>query len=241
MKKMEAAIEQHVLYQILNAPLRFYPFPHVYVEDVFPYEYYAKLRQHRPKRDEYRSLQDLNRISKTKYTQRTLFPLEKERIHHLPEPKKTFWEHFAQRFGSEEFMMGVMHYFAEEIEEQHGQHSHVLQPCIDLVYDEAHYSIGPHTDHPHKLLTLLFYLPSDAEHSSWGTSLFLPKDPAMRCLSGEHYDFADFTLVHTLPFLPNSVVGFVRTDRSFHGVCPLTEEERERDTIAYTIKIHQGE
>ena len=32
---MSSAVEEHVLYQIANAPVREYPYAHIYVENVF--------------------------------------------------------------------------------------------------------------------------------------------------------------------------------------------------------------
>ena len=40
--------EQHVLYQIANAPMREYPYAHIYVENVFPDDFYAALRANWP-------------------------------------------------------------------------------------------------------------------------------------------------------------------------------------------------
>jgi hypothetical protein len=41
---MSSAVEQHVIYQIANAPLREYPFPHFYVESAFPEGFYRSMR-----------------------------------------------------------------------------------------------------------------------------------------------------------------------------------------------------
>ncbi len=45
---MSSAVEEHVLYQIANAPMREYPYAHVYIENIFPPDFYANLRAHWP-------------------------------------------------------------------------------------------------------------------------------------------------------------------------------------------------
>ena len=40
--------ESHVLYRIANAPILRYPFPHFYVADVFPADFYRELRARLP-------------------------------------------------------------------------------------------------------------------------------------------------------------------------------------------------
>jgi hypothetical protein len=45
---MYSDVEQHVIYQISNAPLREYPYPHIWVEGVFPMDFYARMRSFWP-------------------------------------------------------------------------------------------------------------------------------------------------------------------------------------------------
>ena len=55
---MSSAAEEYVLYQIANATMREYPYAHIYVEDVFPEDFYAGLRAHWPGADSFVSLAD---------------------------------------------------------------------------------------------------------------------------------------------------------------------------------------
>ena len=45
---MSSAVEEQVIYQIANAPMCDYPYPHFYVENVFPADFYARLRANWP-------------------------------------------------------------------------------------------------------------------------------------------------------------------------------------------------
>ena len=45
---MSSSVSWHVLYKIANAPINPFPFPHIYVRDVFPQDFYRQLRAHLP-------------------------------------------------------------------------------------------------------------------------------------------------------------------------------------------------
>ena len=45
-----------------------------------------------------------------------------------------------------------------------------------IVRDHTNFKIGPHTDAPHRLLSMLFYCPDDASLSHLGTSLYVPRE-----------------------------------------------------------------
>jgi hypothetical protein len=106
-----------------------------------------------------------------------------------------------------------------------------------LVEDVTKYALGPHTDSPKKVITMLFYLPRDLSQSHMGTSIYLPKDPAFRCQGGPHYKFDGFQRLHTMPFVPNSLFVFFKTDNSFHGVEPVTDPDTKRWLLLYDIYV----
>jgi hypothetical protein len=85
---------------------------------------------------------------------------------------------------------------------------------------------------------LLFYLAPDERAAHLGTSLYRPKTPGFTCPNSVHYPFEDFVRVKTAPYKPNSLLAFVRSDSSFHGVEPLSEQDIaacSRDLIQYVI------
>ena len=104
-----------------------------------------------------------------------------------------------------------------------------------LVRDFTRYAIGPHTDSKAKLVSLLFYLPKDAALSHLGTSIYAPIEPSFRCPGGPHYGFGKFKKVATMPFAPNALFAFFKTDRSFHGVDQILDSEVERNLLLYNI------
>ena len=113
-----------------------------------------------------------------------------------------------------------------------------MWPQAEVLRHEEGYFLGPHTDIPTKVATLLFNLPGDASAPHLGTTLYEPLDPAVRSVGSRHHDFGDFRVVRTMPFVPNSVFGFLKTDNSFHGVAPISAKDADasrRDLIQYTI------
>jgi hypothetical protein len=90
-----------------------------------------------------------------------------------------------------------------------------------------------------KVVVLLIYLAPDESGAHLGTSLYRPKDPGFTCHNSTHHPFEDFISVKTAPYKPNSMLAFVRSDVSFHGVEPLSEQDvataSGRDLIQYVL------
>ena len=109
-----------------------------------------------------------------------------------------------------------------------------------LVQDYTTYSLGPHTDSPTKVLSFLFYLPADDSLAHLGTSIYVPKDPRFTCPGGPHHPFEMFDRMMTMPFLPNTLFAFMKTQNSFHGVEPIQKAGVRRDLLLYDIKVAEA-
>jgi hypothetical protein len=107
-----------------------------------------------------------------------------------------------------------------------------------FIRHRAGYFLGPHSDLYTKLVVLLLYLAPDNKAEHLGTSLYRPKQAGFSCPDSKHYPFADFIRVKTLPYRSNSLLAFGRSDISFHGLEPLSEQDvatAGRDVIQYVI------
>jgi hypothetical protein len=133
---------------------------------------------------------------------------------------RMFDPYLKQRFGVKD--LGALDFYDEAL----------------LVQDYTTYSLGPHTDTPSKVLSFLFYLPADDSRPHLGTSMYVPKDPAFTCRGGPHHKFEPFRRVVTMPYVPNTLFAFLKTDNSFHGVEPVTEEGVRRDLLLYDIRVN---
>ena len=159
----------------------------------------------------------------------------------LPESKREFWRQLNQwlvvkgNFGTlvfEKFKPFIGQRFKDRDDLE-------FQSETLLVQDITNYKLGPHTDSPRKVVTMLFYLPPDLSQVHLGTSMYLPNDPAFTCLGGPHHNRENFTRLHTNPFAPNSLFAFFKTDNSFHGVEPVADPNTRRWLLLYDIYVRE--
>jgi len=106
---------------------------------------------------------------------------------------------------------------------------------LRLVRDFTNYALTPHTDHPSKVISVLFYLPADERWRGFGTSLYIPNDPEFRCAGGVRHPREWFRHMWAAPFVPNSMLAFFKTDQAFHGVEPVAEAGVVRDLLLYNV------
>lgn len=101
--------------------------------------------------------------------------------------------------------------------------------------DETGYALGPHTDGPAKVVSVLSYL-THALRPQLGTSIYRPKQEGFTSAGGPHLPREDFDLLATLPYAPNILVAFPKTDDCFHGVEPV-EPGLRRDILFLDYKV----
>lgn len=226
---MEAETFSHLMQRIAAAPINEDPFPHFHIEGIFPETFYAQLLENLPDTSFCTHIDG--------YPKRFYFHLEPQPLELLPFSQFLFWQNFAAAIRNRQLALALLEKFHPQLKNRWGENFQDLKFGVDasVVRDQSEYFIGPHTDHPHKILTLLFYLPTTYEQKHLGTSLYLPKDRTFTCSGNGHHAFQDFDKVSTAPFVPNSVFGFLKSDTSFHGVEPIGKQEKERISFAYTI------
>jgi len=231
--------EQHLIYRVANSDVQMYPFPHFYVEEVFPAAYYASVLQFFPHVTSMPTLKAVRAVGPDYSEQRLCVPLIPEHVDKLPAEQREFWADTAQWLLGDRFFDILMQKFQPFLAERFKGFADI--PFVNealLVDDHTRYSLGPHTDSPKKVLTLLFYLPQDLSQQHLGTSIYVPRDPNFRCLGGPHYPFEHFEGIFTAPFRPNTLFGFVKTANSFHGVEPLAESEAcRRQLLLYDVNV----
>ena len=241
---MSSGAEEHVLYQIANAPMREYPYAHFYVENVFPDDFYAALRANWPDPSALVSIADTGRVPKGAYPERFVLAFKPDGIDKLTEERRTFWTEFAGWFLADRFLTAMIDKFERYVRQRFGDefhHRYSFDVDSLIVRDLTNYSIGPHTDAPHRLLSMLFYCPADDSRKHLGTSIYAPIDPDFRCKGGPHYPHRLFQKVRTMEYKRNSLFAFIKNDRSFHGVDPISEEHIERDVLLYDVRVMESE
>lgn len=235
---MSSDVSLQVLYKIANATIQPFPFPHIYVRDVFPSDFYEEIRRQLPPKDVFKTLTALQRVGVGYSDSRLVLPLTKDAVAGLEEPFRTFWRGISSWMLGSAFGGTVLSMFSDFLQMRFGDpkakqyHDEAL-----LVQDYTTYSLGPHTDSEAKVLSFLFYLPPDDSLSHLGTSIYVPNDMKFTCPGGPHHPFEKFRRMVTMPFLPNTLFAFLKTANSFHGVEPITETEVRRDLLLYDIKV----
>jgi len=235
---MSSAVSLHVRYRIANARIRPFPFPHIYVRDVFPADFYEDMLDRLPEKEALKTLTSMGRVAKDYSESRFVLPLTARDLGGIAPALRDFWGELAGWMLGGGFGQLMVATFAEFLQQRLGDltragfHDEAL-----LVQDYTTYALGPHTDSPLKVLSFLFYLPADDSRPHLGTSLYLPKDPSFLCPGGPHYPFERFQRVCTMPYLPNTLFAFPKSANSFHGVEPIADTPVRRDLLLYDIKV----
>jgi hypothetical protein len=235
---MSSDVSLEVLYRIANAPIQPYPFPHIYVRDIFPSDFYQELRRNLPPKETFTTLRALQRVGAGYPDTRLVLPLSSDSLSPLEEPFHGFWSGISSWMLGSAFGATLLGKFGDFLSMRfEDPKSKQFHDEALLVQDYTTYSLGPHTDSPAKVLSFLFYLPPDDSLSHLGTSIYVPKDPKFTCPGGPHHPFEQFRLMTTMPFLPNTLFAFLKTQNSFHGVEPIAETGVRRDLLLYDIKV----
>jgi len=212
---MQTTVEfEQFCFRLCNTALQPYPFPHFFARNVFSSDIYGQLLKALPLDSEYKSHEASDYNGRRFADIAPTFP-------------------FHDLLLSRQFTKRIVRMFGAHFPKFEGN----VVPELRLIRDGQHYFIGPHTDAPWKLISLLFYLPPSDPNVpplDIGTSFYTPKNPAFRCPGGPHHSFDDFHRIHTLPFEPNSCLGFLKTDQSFHGVEPI-DRPVQRDVLLWNL------
>jgi len=236
--------ELHTAYKIGNTPILNFPFPHFYVENIFPDDFYSKIQENLLDTNEMMSIAEV--YSKNKglegYKDRFIIDFKmEESLQKIEKDKFKFWESFQNNF-SLNFSNLLQSKFKRFLDMRFQYLENVsFRHEVRLINDKKNYALGPHTDQPAKVISVLFYLPKDLKQKETGTSIYMPKDPNKlnKKLPHVHYPHENFNKVTTIPFVPNSAFCFIKTNNSFHGVEKLEMEDTDRWSLQYNMYVTQ--
>lgn len=228
--------EMQLAYKVGNVPFGMFPYPHFYINDVFPREFYADIQRNLPRFDELKPIEEARPVRG--YKERFVLGMRDKDLEALPEAKREFWNGFMRWLVGSNFRSLVLRKFKPFIDQRFaGQQEVQFHDEALLVQDITNYKLGPHTDTPRKVVTMLFYLPPDDSQSHLGTSIYVPNDPEFTCPGGPHHERDKFTRLHTNPFVPNALFAFFKTSNSFHGVEPIADPDTRRWLLLYDIYL----
>jgi len=238
---MSFDVEQVLHYRVANASVLRYPFPHFYMSEVFPSDWYQDLRRSLPEQRYYMRLDETGTVPKGAYPERFICELSRARQSEIESNGKPGpWDEISRVLEGNEFAQCVLTLFYDGVVERFGKDCELdFETECRLVRDFSNYAITPHTDSPQKLVSLLFYMPPDDSMRELGTSIFVPIDPTFRCPGTKHHNFGGFKKVMTAPYRPNSLLGFFKTDNAFHGVERIERPSTQRDSILYNLYVRE--
>lgn len=222
---------EHFIERLRGAKVDVDPFPHYVLENVFPEDYYRELLRQLPASDVYENLYEVTDLKLDHFRHRDQRDMDHGWTERLPDEQRSFWTSFNQWFLGEELSRAVLESFG-------GETSSAVSVESQFIRHRAGYFLGPHSDLYTKRVVLLLYLAPDNSAEHLGTSLYRPKQAGFSCPNSKHYRFEDFIRVKTAPYRRNSLLAFVRSDVSFHGLEPLSEQDvavAGRDVIQYVI------
>ena len=227
----------HLVDRLSAARVELDPFPHFYLEHIFPEDYYQDLLNHLPSTDVYDNLYEVTDLKLDHFRHRNQRDMDAGWVERLTYDLQPFWNSFNDWFLGPDLAQAVLSSFS-------CQRSSWPEVSIEsqFIRHRAGYFLGPHSDLYTKLVVLLIYLAPDNSAEHLGTSLYRPKDPTFTCPDSKHYPFEDFIRVKTAPYKPNSLLAFMRSDISFHGLEPLSETDvasEGRDVIQYVLHDKQ--
>ncbi len=236
---MYSDAELQLAYKVGNAQFNMFPYPHLYITDVFPEGFYRQLRDNLPDPKDMIPIEEARPVKG--YKERFVLGFEDKHMAALPEAKRKFWKDMHGWLVGSRFASMVLQKFRPFVEQRFaGQEGIQFYDEALLVEDVTNYALGPHTDAPRKVVTMLFYLPPDDSQMHLGTSIYVPNDLDFRCPGGPHYDRKNFSRLHTNSFAPNSLFAFFKTDNSFHGVEPVADPDCRRWLLLYDIYVRQA-
>jgi len=231
----------HLVTRLRSAEIVYDPYPHYYLENVFPTEYYQALLRHLPANADYENHPAHVAIYHDDFRHRTQKNMDEGWTKNLPAELREFWDSFNEWFLGLELAQAALESFAAPLSARIGEGTPLPMVTVESQFFRhgAGYSLGPHSEWRTKLVVLVFYLARDESAPHLGTSLYRPKDRDFSCPNSIAYPFDDFVRVKTAPYKPNSLWAFLRSDISFHGVEPVSDQDITalggRDLISYTI------
>lgn len=236
------AVLNHVLDRLAATPMTTQPFPYLVIDDIFPDDYYAEMLAHFPTKTSLRPIGETGRVPQGAYVERLTVLFTDDEFARMSTTQQAFWQEFASWMYTDQFMAAFVAKFSEQLEPRlakilAAEKSLLLKGDALLVNDQTNYAIGPHTDAPHRLISFLFYLPSDTSMRELGTSVYEHQDPSFVCWGGPHHPFTNFTKVATVEFLPNRLMVFPKTEKSFHGVEQIKREGVDRPLLINNVRL----
>lgn len=221
-------LEQQVQARLDGSVVITEPFPFLYVEDIFPKNYYDKVNSIFPSKDQ------MSVIDSKKY--KVLDKPLKERMTLTIFNRGSLYSEL-DNYPHKNKCIQIRQWFVNFLIPRVASKLSIRMPNVwdddtRFVVDLPGYIKKPHTDIPQKIFSILIYM----SESKSGTTILKPKQDGFSDDYGYDHKFEQFEEVFDPPFRPNCLIAFPRTDTSFHCVKKIGRDEY-RKAIHINVRI----
>lgn len=254
-----------VLRNVSRADIRKYPFPHIVIENCLPPETYDDLARTYPLDETILRLSGA--AEKYHIRQNHRYDLCAYRVLANPQVVGQAWRDFVEYHASEQFFREFTALFEldlreiyPELESRFGRKAaewttgirfgpaaggaDVALDCqigINTPVERMSSTRGVHTDAPDELFAMLLYLRPPDDHVEGGNlEIYRWKRGVARRFIGREVDTRDAELVGTIEYKANTLVGFINSDTSLHGVSPRAPSNISRRLVNIVGRVHQS-
>ncbi|MBA4226657.1 MAG: hypothetical protein C0456_08490 [Hyphomonas sp.] len=235
-------IDQSLAIETLRAaPVIPAPSEHIVIPDFLSGESYAELQAAMPSTDHMTRYEAPHEF-------RYFYMLDNSGVAALDATIRPVWSAIASFFQGSEMLTALHDKFAETIRDQTRHRQRLIEkvsdasgiletPRLMTTSDCQDFLLKPHTDSGPKVVTVLYYLAEQGQPEEWGTEFYAPIEPEFRSFPSHHWERENFHLVARAPFKPNTLVAFVKTDASFHGVHATGLLGKRRNMIVLNVEL----
>lgn len=213
--------------RIEAAKLEMFPFPNVYLTDLFPADVYSKIIEYNPflhgsGRGWFEPPHPYSKRRQVNWPEDfSAGPIAEK----LSDPARVLWRAVAKALTDDNFWIRQFYRkFPTYFELRYGslmldddRWSHFMSWFFVQKHQED-FQLGPHTDLPTRVFTTILNFPETDSHPNLGTGIYEPKNRFDRCSGKIHHPADGFRRAGFAPFLPNSAFVFFKTPATFHAV-----------------------
>lgn len=236
-ERLFADVRRHAIYQIAHTQTRAYPFAHVFVEDVFPHDFYARLQAALPTDDAY----SVTAIDPAGRPEQLHMSARQARSERIDADRRAFWAGALAAIDHADTGAWLIAKFYEHLADRLGLSDPAsgrdLRGSVALMRDRRARGENPNTGAPSAVVTAIFQLPRTGNRRALGPTIYAPKDPEFRCNGGRYHDRGSFDRIVTLPYKPNTLFALPKTDASFIGFEADDSGETCRDMLRFDLAL----
>lgn len=254
-----------VLRNVTRADIRVDPFPHIVIEDCLQPDTYNELASTYPS-DE--TILRLSGAAEKYYIrQNHRYDLCAHRALANPQAVGQVWRDFLRYHVSEQFFREFIALFGPDLQETYpelesqlgrraaewttgirfdptGDKADVALDCqigINTPVERMSSTRGVHTDAPDELFAMLLYFrPLNDEVAGGDFEIYRWRHGMPRRFVGREVDSHDAEFVETVEYTPNTLVAFINSGTSLHGVSPRAPSKISRRLVNIVGRVHRS-